>query len=86
MWNQKDRRYRLYYAHELEKHLLEHPALRILEKDGISILPSLIFGGILEDKNAGIQKKKELREMILNLSQNGPQIYRQIIYICRREE
>jgi len=86
MWNQKDRRYRLYYAHELEKHLLKHPALKILEKDGISILPSLIFGGILQDKNAGIQKKKELREMILNLSQNGPQIYRQIIYICRREE
>jgi ubiquinone/menaquinone biosynthesis C-methylase UbiE len=86
MWDQKDRRYRVYYARELEEYLLKHPALKILEKDGISILPSLIFGGILQDKTVEVDKKKQLKEIILTLSENGLQVFRQIIYVCRREQ
>jgi len=84
MWDQRERRYRVHAAHQLEKQLLEHPELEILERDGISMLPSLVFGGVLQDQYASADRKQRLKDAIIALMTENLQIYRQVIYICRR--
>jgi len=84
MWDQKDQRYRVYTTDELEARILEHPELRILEMDGINMLPSLVFGAVLQDTNVDTEKKGELRDLLLGLVNKGLRINRQAIYICRR--
>jgi ubiquinone/menaquinone biosynthesis C-methylase UbiE len=84
MWDQKDQRYRVLSAYELEQRLLKHSELEVLERDGISILPSLTFGGVLQDQRVTMDKKQEIRNTILSLSENTFQLYRQVIYIGRK--
>ena len=84
MWDQRDRRYRVYGAHQLEKQLLEHPELEMLERDGISMLPSLVLGGVLQDQYASADRKQELKDAIIALMTEDLQIFRQVIYVCRR--
>lgn len=83
MWDQKDRRYRVYSVDEVEQ-LLEHPSLETVERDGINILPSLVFGGVLQDQRVDADKNQELRDMILALSAQDLRIHRQAIHICRK--
>jgi ubiquinone/menaquinone biosynthesis C-methylase UbiE len=85
MWHEKDRRYRLYSTRQLEEQLLKHPELEIMERDGISMLPGLVFGGVLQDRPTDDERKHEMKDAILRVLAADLQLYRQVIYICRRK-
>jgi SAM-dependent methyltransferase len=83
MWDEKEHRYRVYFSRELERKLC-HPHLEILEKDGISIFPSLVFGGVFQEKPSGLEMKKDLKEELQRLSEQDIPLFRQIILIGRK--
>jgi SAM-dependent methyltransferase len=84
MWDQKDRRYHVYLAAELERQFQANPEVEIILRDGINLLPSLIFGGILQEETVSPERKQELRDAIQSLSDKNLQVYRQVIYVCRK--
>jgi SAM-dependent methyltransferase len=83
MWDQKDLRYRLYTLNEIDA-LMRRAPIEIIERDGVSMFPSLIYGGVFQDHCTTEAEKQELLQVILQLSDRGLQAYRQIVYVSRR--
>lgn len=83
MWDQKDLRYTIHSWQDLIK-LMNHPSLRQLSQSGISIFPSLVFGGLAEDINIDEEKKEKLWIKIKDLSDKDIQVYRQIIFVSQK--
>src|SRR5204863_6435470 len=66
MWNEKERRYKVCSSSELRA-LMTCADLHIVEEDGVSVLPSLVFGGVLQEMALPTEKKEELRDQIVAL-------------------
>jgi SAM-dependent methyltransferase len=83
VWEEKSVRYRLYTQKTFAR-LMTHPNLRLLAQDGISIFPSLIFGGLLQERNASAAEKEKLARLIADLAAADLVAYRQVINIYQK--
>jgi SAM-dependent methyltransferase len=84
MWDQRDRRYRVYGLAEVER-MMAVPGLTLLERDGVSVFPSLLYGGLLQDDRADEALKRELHETIEAVDRAGGRAYRQVMYVARKD-
>ncbi len=83
MWDQKELRYSIHPIKELNR-MMKHASLKSLHCDGISIFPSLIFGGVTQDKPISESEKEKLWVLLKQLSDNDIQDYRQLIYVSKK--
>lgn len=83
MWDNKDERYHVYSEKEVNEFICDSQ-LEIMLKESVSIFPSLIFGGILQEYCIDEASKESLLDNILKLDEKNIKISRQNIYVLRK--
>ncbi len=84
MWNQKNERYKVYSRRKLES-LMACPDLELIKRDGISIFPSLVFGGVLQDVSMNNEQKEVLRNVVVRAGSADIDFYRQVLMVFRKK-
>ncbi len=80
MWNLKDFRYRVYTQNEVNSSY-DRDDLELVKKEGIPVLPSLLFGGLFTVVDADESQKKKCWEAIENADCSW---YRQLTFLSKR--
>jgi SAM-dependent methyltransferase len=81
-WNDKENRYDLYTSKYWEG-FVKTTGMTIIDKLGINIFPSLLFGAFFQDNNISNEKKEEICALIPNIIDLCPAFNRQIIYVLQ---
>ena len=81
-WEDKKNRYSIYPQKTIDK-FMNIKELKLMEKGGISVFPSLVFGGVLQNKQVTLNTKDKLFKDIIN-SQIDLSCYRQVMYISKK--
>jgi SAM-dependent methyltransferase len=82
-WEDKTSRYKVFSRSEIE-HFMTRPQLNILSKDGISIFPSLVFGGVCQNQPVNESNKAALQETLLDIAKLTSEYPRQVIYVSQK--
>ena len=53
--------------------------------DYISIFPSLIFGGILQEQEHSLEEKEELMKLCLDMDDKSFNFERQVVYVLKKK-
>jgi SAM-dependent methyltransferase len=84
-WEDKENRYQV-FRHDQVEALMSDVPLEILERDGISLFPSLVFGGVCQDQALSDEEKATLFDAMQELSIHSSTYFRQVIYVSRKRE
>jgi len=76
-------RYAILKCGQIEK-LLEQEGFRIQQTYGISMYPSLVFGGFLQKHEVSEEKKEELSSVLNSLCSTDTTAYRVILYLSQK--
>lgn len=79
MWSAKDSRYRVFSMVELED-LMLNSRVEIVDRDGINVIPSLLFGGVLANSDS-LSEKEILWDALKDLKFGWN---RQVTYLSRK--
>lgn len=80
MWDELESRYRVQTLSELRS-LMKHPKIDTLWEDGISVLPSLLYGGLFTQETVSDETKEALWEALKN---TRIEWFRQMVYLSRK--
>ncbi len=81
--NQRSRRYPVFADGEMET-LLAKANLGVIRTRGISVLPSLVFGGIFQMKSFSENQKAEIARRVDELADQKVPVYRVKMYISQK--
>jgi SAM-dependent methyltransferase len=84
MWEERDERYRVnslrFYTDRLER----LPGARVAESGGISMLPSLLLGGLLQDAPVDQAECAELSELLKDTELDELALWRQAFWLMQK--
>ncbi|WP_352407940.1 class I SAM-dependent methyltransferase [Acetoanaerobium noterae] len=84
-WNDKETRYKVYRKSQIDSFIKNNKNFDLIEMDYISIFPSLIFGGILQEQEHSLEEKEELMKLCLDMDDKSFNFERQVVYVLKKK-
>jgi SAM-dependent methyltransferase len=84
MWEERDDRYRVNTVRFYTDRLKRLPAAKVAESGGISMLPSLLLGGLFQEKPVGDDKRAEFSELLKGPELDELALWRQAFWLVQK--
>lgn len=86
MWDKRDSRYPLWTYDRYSVEFERLPGGHIEVADGVNMLPSLVFGGLLQDQSMPQDVKNRLQEALLAPEMDKLRLWRQALWLIRKAD
>jgi SAM-dependent methyltransferase len=84
MWDRREERYGVYPLHHYEERLPRLPEATVVERGGVSMLPSLVLGGVLQDRPVAEEDRAALSELVADEELDELALWRQAFWMVRK--